>query len=178
MIETVNEFNLIKKDLFEHYSFIADPNQNFIRVDKFLMDRIPNTTRSKLQTAIDEEYIKVNGNGVKASYKVKPNDIYNSLPKILDAVDNGSVITRDYAMNILITLASISQYSESAFSLLTEQLLTSPTNQLPMYAERILPIINEQNKNDFVEALKSRLNDIEKESKRKRVEKVIKKLVG
>ncbi|WP_420603596.1 hypothetical protein [Flagellimonas sp.] len=78
-------------------------------------------------------------------------------------------------MNILITLCSIEDYAENTFPLLIEQLLKSATNQLPMYAERAIPIINDQNKTLFVKTLASRLDDIEKESKRKRVEKVIKK---
>ena len=44
-----------------------------------------------------------------------------------------------------------------------------------MYAELAIPVINVFNKDVFVKALTSRLNDIEKDTKRKRVEKVIKK---
>jgi len=101
--------------------------------------------------------------------------IYGSLSKIIAAADNGSVITKDHAVNILISLCSLKQYTENAFSLLIEQLLNSPTNQLPMYAEKAIPVINEKNKQLFVKALASRINDIGKETKRKRVEKVIKK---
>ena len=104
-----------------------------------------------------------------------PKLIYGSLSKIIAAADNGSVITKDHAVNILISLCSLKQYTENAFSLLIEQLLNSPTNQLPMYAEKAIPVINEKNKQLFVKALASRINDIGKETKRKRVEKVIKK---
>jgi len=62
------------QDLFEHYKFTADNGQDLIRIDKFLMDRIPNTTRNKLQNAISEGHILVNKNSVKANYKVKPKD--------------------------------------------------------------------------------------------------------
>ncbi|MGX1927974.1 hypothetical protein [Flagellimonas sp. 2504JD4-2] len=106
----------------------------------------------------------------------RPKEIYAALPTILSAADKGSVITKDHAMNILIKLCSIKAYSDDAFHLLIEQLLKSPTNQLPMYAERAIPIINDNNKALFTKTLKSRLGDIEKETKRKRVEKVIKKL--
>jgi len=104
-----------------------------------------------------------------------PKLIYGSLSKIIAAADNGSVITKDHAVNILISLCSLKQYTENAFSLLIEQLLNSPTNQLPMYAEKAIPVINEKNKQLFVKTLASRINDIGKETKRKRVEKVIKK---
>ena len=105
----------------------------------------------------------------------KPNEIYTYLPTILKASDKGSVITKDHAVNILIKLCAVKKYSENAFSLLLEQLLKSATNQLPMYAERAMPIIHDKNKEQFVKALTSRLGDIEKETKRKRVERVIKK---
>lgn len=105
----------------------------------------------------------------------KPKEIYDHLPTILKASDKGSVITKDHAVNILIKLCTVEKYSENAFSLLMEQLLKSATNQLPMYAERAVPIISDKNKDLFVKTLTSRLGDIEKETKRKRVEKVIKK---
>ena len=104
-----------------------------------------------------------------------PNAIYSNLPKIIAAANKGSVITKDYAVNILINLCSIKQYANSSFSLLIEQLLSSPTNQLPMYAEKAMPVINEKNKTLFIKTLTSRLDDIEKDTKRKRLEKVIKK---
>ncbi|SNY94935.1 hypothetical protein [Flagellimonas pacifica] len=108
----------------------------------------------------------------------RPKEIYTALPAILFAADKGSVITKDHAMNILIALCSQKDYAKNTFPLLIEQLLKSPTNQLPMYAERAIPIINDQNKILFVKTLASRLDDIEKETKRKRVEKVIKKFNG
>jgi HEAT repeat protein len=104
-----------------------------------------------------------------------PKVIYASLVKIITAADRGSVITKDYGVNILIKLCSLKQYADNAFSLLIEQLLSSPTNQLPMYAEKAMPIITDKNKLLFINTLTSRLDDIEKDTKRKRVEKVIKK---
>ena len=105
-----------------------------------------------------------------------PKIIYSALARIIASADNGSVITKDRAVNILIKLCSIKAYANDAFALLREQLLSSPVNQLPMYAERSLPIINDKNKDRFIKALRSRLPDIEKDTKRIRVEKVIKKL--
>lgn len=102
--------------------------------------------------------------------------IYTALPVIINAADKGSVITRDHAVFILIKLCSIEKYAADAFELLTDQLRNCPANQLPMYAELAMPIITEKNKQIFVQTIVSRLNDMEKESKRKRVEKVIKKL--
>ena len=52
----------------------GDPNQKLLRLDKFLIDRIPNTTRSKIQAGIKDGYVSVNGAVVKANYKVRPDD--------------------------------------------------------------------------------------------------------
>lgn len=69
-------------DLYEHYRIQVDNGQSLLRIDRFLMDRIPNATRNKLQHAIDNEAVKVNDKVVKASYKVKPADIITiSLPE-------------------------------------------------------------------------------------------------
>lgn len=108
--------------------------------------------------------------------KVKPDEIFAVLPKIITAADRGSVITRDHCVNILISLASERNYAREAFALLIKQLTTCPTNQLPMYAERAMPAVNATNRELFTQLLSSRLDAIEKESGRKRVEKVIKKL--
>lgn len=110
--------------------------------------------------------------------RVMPEEVYEQLPSILEAADEGSVITHDQAVNILITLADSREFSTSALKLLKVQLLKSPVNQLPMYAEKALPVIEAAYKNEFADALRSRLQEIEKESKKKRVEKVIKKLAG
>jgi len=62
------------EDWFEQYSFKADKGQEPLRVDKFLMNFIPDTTRNKIQKAADEGRIWVNELPVKSNYKVKPGD--------------------------------------------------------------------------------------------------------
>ena len=73
MIE-VEENTDYSKDLFEHYQFHADKGQEPLRVDKFLMNRIENATRNKIQNAAKSGFIFVNGESVKSNYKVKPGD--------------------------------------------------------------------------------------------------------
>jgi len=43
-------------------------------VDKFLLDRLPNTSRNKIQSAAKNGNIHVGGKSVKQNYKVKPGD--------------------------------------------------------------------------------------------------------
>ena len=78
--QNIND-NKESQNLFEHYTFLVDPKQSAIRIDKFLFDRMPNVTRNKLQEAIQNEHIKVNEKKIKSSYKVKSEDkIVVSLP--------------------------------------------------------------------------------------------------
>ena len=62
----------IKDNLFEHFSFSVDPGQDPLRIDKFLMNRIENASRNKIQIAAKNNCILVDGNPVKPNYKVKP----------------------------------------------------------------------------------------------------------
>ncbi len=105
-----------------------------------------------------------------------PKEIYLALSKIIAIVDKGSVITKDHGVNILIKLASIKKFGDRPFNLLIEQLKSCPTNQLPMYAEKTMRLINDGNKTVFIRALASRLDSVKKETKRNRLEKMIKKL--
>ena len=107
---------------------------------------------------------------------INPETIYKNLAKILIAADKGSVITKDHGVNILIKLAANKNFMNNALTLLLDQLKICATNQLPMYAENATPVITDKYKKDFIKVLTSRLDDIEKESKQKRVQKVIKKL--
>jgi hypothetical protein len=105
-----------------------------------------------------------------------PEAIYSALSQIIETADKGSVITKDHGVSILVKLAPIRKYADEAFILLIQQLKSCPTNQLPMYAEKAMPIINDKNKAVFIKTLTSRLDSVKKETKRKRVEKVIEKL--
>ena len=64
-----------QQELFEHYRFKADPGQSLLRIDKFLSDRIENSSRTRIQNAANAGNILVNNNPVKPNYKIKPGDI-------------------------------------------------------------------------------------------------------
>lgn len=102
--------------------------------------------------------------------------IVNSIITLEKAVEQGSVITRDNYVAILNNLLSLSPYQELAFNAIIKQLSQCPTNQLAMYAELVSPKITSAYSKKFIETLSGRLDEIEKDSKRKRVEKVIKKI--
>jgi 23S rRNA pseudouridine1911/1915/1917 synthase len=64
-----------QQDLFEHYRFRADPGQSLLRIDKFLSDRLQNTSRTRIQNAANAGNILVNNIQVKPNYRVKPGDV-------------------------------------------------------------------------------------------------------
>lgn len=63
-----------EEELFEHHRFKADPGQVMVRIDKFLMDRMANTSRNRIQLAAKNGNILVNEIKVKQNYRVKPLD--------------------------------------------------------------------------------------------------------
>ena len=66
-------------DLYEHYRFVPDKGQQPLRVDKYLMNKIENATRNKIQKAAKDGNIYVNDSPVKQNYKVKPGDVIQVL---------------------------------------------------------------------------------------------------
>lgn len=61
--------------LYERHRFVADKGQTALRIDKFLMTKIANASRNKIQDGIESGFVTVNDVVVKANYKVKPLDI-------------------------------------------------------------------------------------------------------
>lgn len=66
---------LENSELYEHFRFVADKGQALLRVDKFLMNRIENASRNRIQQTAKAGNIFVNDVAVKQNYRVKPNDI-------------------------------------------------------------------------------------------------------
>ncbi|MGB1102493.1 MAG: RluA family pseudouridine synthase [Crocinitomicaceae bacterium] len=71
---TDQEIDDSQEDLFEHHKLIADIGQDALRIDKFLMTRIPNVSRNRIQNIAKAGTLFVNGKSVKSNYKVRPND--------------------------------------------------------------------------------------------------------
>lgn len=58
-------------ELYERLVIKIDKGQEPLRIDKYLMQRIENATRNKIQQAINAGFVTVNKNTVKQNYKVK-----------------------------------------------------------------------------------------------------------
>ena len=49
--ESIEEDGPDGDELFEHHRIVADKGQSLLRVDKFLFNLLPNTSRNRLQMA-------------------------------------------------------------------------------------------------------------------------------
>ena len=61
-------------DLFEHFNFVVDKGQQLLRIDKYLLLKISNASRSKIQVGIEAGSVRVNNLLIKSNYRVKPFD--------------------------------------------------------------------------------------------------------
>jgi 23S rRNA pseudouridine1911/1915/1917 synthase len=86
-------------DLYERLAIVVDKGQEPLRIDKFLLHKVVNTSRNKIQTAIDTGMVLVNEKTIKSNYKVKPFD------QIIFYSDNDPVsyeiVPEDLALNIV-----------------------------------------------------------------------------
>lgn len=108
--------------------------------------------------------------------KVNPEFAFENLNQILHTSNEGSVITKDQAFNILIELAKIDQYYNKAFSLINEQLMVAPKNQFPKYVEQTFTVFKPKDQEVLIKTIELKIVDIDVESKRKRAEKILQKL--
>lgn len=108
--------------------------------------------------------------------RFNPNGVHDLMREILTAAEGESVIARDHAVGILVKLASVREYRSEALAALLGQLRGSPVNQLPMYAEMSEQAFQETHKKDFSKVLRARSKEFKKESQKKRIDKVLKRL--
>ncbi len=64
----------VDEELFEQVSIKVDPRQSQVRIDKFLVDRLEQTSRNKIQNSIKAGSVLVNKKQIKSNYKIRPND--------------------------------------------------------------------------------------------------------
>jgi 23S rRNA pseudouridine1911/1915/1917 synthase len=86
-------------ELYQRFTFTIDKGQEPLRIDKFLMNRIENATRNKLQQAINAGLVLVNNKEVKQNYKIRPFDhivIYSDL-----APESMEIVPENIPLNIV-----------------------------------------------------------------------------
>lgn len=80
-------------------TLVADKGQSSVRIDKFLIDHLANTSRNKIQQAADAGSIAVNGKVVKSNYKVKPLD--NIVITMNTPEYDNTIVPEDIPLNIV-----------------------------------------------------------------------------
>ena len=76
--DTLDDIERVVEDpseLYEHFRVVVDKGQSQVRIDKYLFERLVNSSRNRIQKAADAGFVMANGKPVKSSYKVKPCDV-------------------------------------------------------------------------------------------------------
>ena len=86
-------------ELYEHHRITVDPKQGLLRIDKYLLAKLPGATRNRIQSGLKEEHILVNEQPVKQNYKVRDGDVITvALP---EPPRDTEVIPEDIPLNIV-----------------------------------------------------------------------------
>lgn len=86
-------------ELYEHHRFVADKGQEPFRIDKYLVVKVQNATRNKVQNAIRAGSVLVNDAPVKPNYKIKPGDVIRVV--LPTPVREGIIVPEDIPLKIV-----------------------------------------------------------------------------
>lgn len=87
-------------DLFEQQQIIVDPGQKPLRIDKFVTDKVERVSRNKVQIAIKNGAVKVDGQPVKANHLVKPGQVVSLVfPRVVR--DDSRVLAQNIPLDII-----------------------------------------------------------------------------
>lgn len=85
--------------LYEHFRFVADTGMAPLRVDKFMSEKLPHSSRNRIQNAADSGFVHVNDRPVKSNYKVRPGDVVTLM---LDRPRHDtSIVAEDLPINVV-----------------------------------------------------------------------------
>ena len=86
-------------ELFEHFRLEVDAGQAPVRIDRYMSEHMEDTSRSRVQQAIKEGYVTVNGEPAKANYAVRPGDVISfSMPYRRRGLE---IVPQDIPLNIV-----------------------------------------------------------------------------
>lgn len=103
MLEETYDISLIEDEddqqLYEHFRVVVDKNQEPLRIDKYMFERLKHSSRNRIQKAADAGFVHVNDQPVKSNYKVRPLDV---ITLMLDAPQHDSTIeAEEIPLNIV-----------------------------------------------------------------------------
>lgn len=107
---------------------------------------------------------------------LRPGEIFENIAAVIEAYENGSVITRDNSITVFAELAKADkEYEKVLFRKLMKHLETCRSKEVGQHAERIAVCINKQNAQEFISVLLKRRESLT-EAQKKRVDKLIKNI--
>jgi hypothetical protein len=107
---------------------------------------------------------------------LKPEEIFDHLDTVVNAYQNGSVITRDNSISVFALLAKADKkYAEKVFPIIISHLSTCRDKEVGQHAERAFVCVDRSNAQKFVSVLRSRVAGLT-DAQQKRVEKLIRKI--
>jgi hypothetical protein len=107
---------------------------------------------------------------------INPKDVFENIDIIINAYENGSVITRDYSISVFAELAKADErYEKVTFKKIIKHLKTCKPKEVGQHSERAFICINEKNSKEFVDTLIERRDDLT-DPQKKRVDKLIKNI--
>lgn len=87
------------RDYWEHYRYTVEPGQELLRIDKYLVERIKGTSRTRVQHAAEAGCIRVDGKVVKSNYRVRPG---NEIVVVMDRPRyENEIIAQDIPIDIV-----------------------------------------------------------------------------
>jgi HEAT repeat protein len=102
--------------------------------------------------------------------------VVKRLPEILAAADKGSVIAKDKAVAVLVTLAG-KGHAKDVLPMLLQRLADAAPNQFPTYAEGAATVVDAAHRPELIAVIEKRLPSVVGEAKIRRLEKLLHKLV-
>lgn len=148
----------------------------------YIAEKVPNLLKLHIGFLIDNLSNQIDrvswGSMISLSHLAEENRdfIYKNLPAILDAMDRGSVVCRDYGFKILVTLYTFNEYEEDVFFIILEQLNTAPPNQIGQYSERLIAVVRPNHVDDLINKMEMRRSELTNPHHLKRMDKNLKKL--
>ena len=114
--------------------------------------------------------------GLATIAEIKSKEIWVNINDVVNAVEQGSLITVVWGVKTLAKVASKDKkYSEFIFPILIEKLKKTTPRDLPLHVESICPAVDSENKKEFVAVLDSRKSEL-KPSQLARLRKVSRSL--
>lgn len=94
----LNKKVLLEQDTPDQIQLIVKKNYSSKRIDKYLVSRLQDFSRSNIQRLIKEESVKVNNSAVKNSYEIKQNDV---ISVYLPVKNNNHITPEDIPLDII-----------------------------------------------------------------------------